>query len=114
MNTINQLDVDEKPIVHSDRGAHYRWPEWIKIMNDNSLIRSMSKKGCSPDNSACEGFFGRLKNEFYYDRDWSKTSVNEFMKQLNAYIVWYNSKRIKASLGYKSPIDYRISLDLKY
>lgn len=83
-------------------------------MNDNSLIRSMSKKGCSPDNSACEGFFGRLKNEFYYDRDWSKTSVNEFMKQLNAYIVWYNSKRIKASLGYKSPVDYRISLGLKY
>lgn len=36
------------------------------------------------------------------------------MKQLNAYIVWYNSKRIKASLGYKSSIDYRISLGLKY
>ena len=30
----------------------------------------MSKKGCSPDNSACEGFFGRLKNEFFYYRDW--------------------------------------------
>ena len=26
----------------------------------------MSRKGCSPDNSACEGFFGRLKNEMYY------------------------------------------------
>ncbi len=26
----------------------------------------MSKKGCSPDNSAMEGFFGRLKVEFFY------------------------------------------------
>jgi len=23
----------------------------------------MSKKGYSPDNSACEGFFGRIKND---------------------------------------------------
>jgi hypothetical protein len=23
------------------------------------LIRSMSRKACSPDNAACEGFFGR-------------------------------------------------------
>ena len=23
-NTVKQLDADEKPIIHSDRGAHYR------------------------------------------------------------------------------------------
>ena len=54
---IATLSPDEKPIVHSDRGCHYRWPEWIKIMDDAGLTRSMSRKGCSPDNSACEGFF---------------------------------------------------------
>lgn len=36
------------------------------------------------------------------------------MKQLNDYIMWYNSKRIKSSLGYKSPIEYRKSLGLEY
>ena len=25
------LKNGEKPIIHSDRGAHYRWPEWISI-----------------------------------------------------------------------------------
>lgn len=113
-DTIAKLHENEKPIIHSDRGAHYRWPEWIRLMEENSLIRSMSKKGCSPDNSACEGFFGRLKNEFYYHRDWRNTSVEDFIKQLNDYIIWYNSKRIKSSLGYKSPIDYRRSLGLEY
>ena len=28
----------------------YRWPDWIRIMEDADLTRSMSKKGCSPDN----------------------------------------------------------------
>ena len=31
------------------------------MLKDAGLIRSMSKKGCSPDNAACEGLFGRLK-----------------------------------------------------
>jgi transposase InsO family protein len=26
----------------------------------------MSRKACSPDNAACEGFFGRMKNELFY------------------------------------------------
>lgn len=65
---ISLLKENEHPIIHSDRGAHYRWPGWIQRMDAAWLTRSMSKKGCSPDNSACEGFFGRLKNEIFYDR----------------------------------------------
>ncbi len=45
------------PTVHSDRGCHYRWPGWIQRMREAGLTRSMSKKGCSPDNAACEGFY---------------------------------------------------------
>jgi len=35
----------------------------------------MSKKGCSPDNSACEGLFGRLKNEMFYNRKWEGVTL---------------------------------------
>ena len=59
----------------------------------------MSKKGCSPDNSAMEGFFGRLKVEFFYGRDWWGWSIHGFMDALDEYIHWYNEKRIKLSLG---------------
>lgn len=110
--TISNLKEGEHPIVHSDRGCHYRWPGWIQRMDDNNLIRSMSKKGCSPDNSACEGFFGRLKNEMFYKRDWKGVTINEFIDLVNNYIKWYNEKRIKQSLGYKSPIEYRKELGL--
>jgi transposase InsO family protein len=44
----------EHPLVHFDRGAHYRWPGWIERMEQLGFTRSMSKKACSPDNSACE------------------------------------------------------------
>jgi len=70
----------------------------------------MSRKACSPDNAACEGFFGRLKTEMFYPKDWLSTSVEEFIAKLDAYIRWYNEKRIKSSLGYLSPIEYRESL----
>lgn len=106
---IATLHDDEKPIIHSDRGVHYRWPEWIKIMEDAGLTRSMSKKGCSPDNAACEGFFGRLKNAMFYRYNWNGVSVSKFIKILDEYLHWYNEDRIKVSLNYMSPMEYRQS-----
>ena len=76
------------------------------------LTRSMSKKGCSHDNSACEGFFGRLKNEMFYHKSWTDVSIDEFISILDAYIHWYNEDRVKISLGGMSPIEYRRSLGL--
>ena len=77
-------------------------------MERHNLTRSMSKKGRSPDNSACEGFFGRLKNEMFYGRDWKGVSIDDFMFRLDEYIHWYNEKRIKLSLGGLSPLEYRL------
>ena len=106
------LKRDERPVIHSDRGCHYRWPGWIERVESAGLKRSMSKKGCSPDNSACEGFFGRLKNEMFYGRLWQDVSVDGFLDVLDGYIRWYNETRIKMSLGGLSPLEYRQSLGL--
>jgi transposase InsO family protein/transposase-like protein len=103
---------NERPVVHSDRGAHYRWPGWLTRMRDAKLVRSMSRKGCSPDNAACEGFFGRLKTELFYPRDWQATTIEQFIHVVDSYIRWYNEKRIKISLGSLSPLEYRESLGL--
>ena len=59
----------------------------------------MPKKGCSPDSSACEGFFGRLKVELFYGRCWSGWSVDDFMDAVDRHIHWYNERRIKEALG---------------
>lgn len=105
-------DHPNRPVVHSDRGAHYRWPGWLERMRDARLTRSMSRKGCSPDNAACEGFFGRLKNEMYYHRDWTKATIGEFMQAPDAYIRRSNQHRIKLSLGGMGPVEYRQHLGI--
>ena len=111
-DAIGTLLPSEHPLVHTDRGCHYRWTGWIERMQAAGLTRSMSKKGCSPDNAACEGFFGRLKNEMFYGRSWVGVSMDDFINEINSYIEWYNTKRIKQSLGYMSPAEYRHILGL--
>ena len=109
-DAIKTLPEGEHPIVHSDRGFHYRCPRWIQRMNEAGLTRSMSKKGCSPDNSACEGFFGRIKEEMFYYRSWQGVSINEFIKYVDKYLHWYVEKRNKTVLGGLSPLEYRKKL----
>ena len=118
VNTMLDAAIDtviagsDRPVVHSDRGGHYRWPGWLTRMADADLVRSMSRKACSPDNAACEGFFGRLKNELFYARTCLDTTIEEFSAALDNYIRWYNEARIKISLGSLSPMEHRRSLGL--
>ncbi|MGN7964342.1 IS3 family transposase, partial [Brucella sp. 22210] len=39
-------------------------------------------------------------------------TIEQFVHEVDAYIQWYNEKRIKLSLGSLSPIEYRRSLGL--
>lgn len=112
LDAVATLRDGEHPIIHSDRGCHYRWDEWIRICEEHGLIRSMIAKGCSPDNAAAEGFFGRLKNELFYGRDWRGVGYEEFRERLAAYLTHYNETRIKKSLDWMSPVQYRRSLGL--
>ena len=99
-DACSTLKDGEKPIIHSDRGCHYRWPEWIRICEDNNLTRSMSAKGCSPDNAAAEGFFGRPRQEFFHRRSFAGVSMDGFIGMLDEYMVWYRDRRIKTESGH--------------
>ena len=82
--------------LHSDRGWHYRTPDWVRACGEAGVERSMSRKGHSPDNAACEGFFGRLKVEFFHGRDWRGVSAERFAAELAEWIRWYREGRLKA------------------
>lgn len=43
-DAIGTLLPSEHPLVHTDRGCHYRWTGWIERMQAAGLTRSMSKK----------------------------------------------------------------------
>lgn len=96
-------------LVHSDRGCHCRWPGWLGLMERFGLTRSMSAKGRSPDNAAAEGFFGRMKTEAVYPEKWEEHTRNEVLALVDEYIRWHDHERIKQSLGWMSPVQYRQS-----
>lgn len=93
-------DGEGRTIVHSDREAHYRWPGWLTRISDAKPVRSMSRKGCSRDNAACEGLFGRLKTELFHPHDWMTITIVQFVREVDAYIRWYNEKHIKYHRAY--------------
>jgi transposase InsO family protein len=48
----------------------------------------------------------------FHNRDHRDATVDEFEKTLARHIEWYNTTRIKRSLGSTSPDQYRRSLGL--
>ena len=66
----------------------------------------MWRKGTCLDNSIMENFFGLLKSELLYLREFD--SMEELRIELERYIDYYNNKRIKAKLKGLSPVQYRL------
>ncbi|HFZ4679384.1 TPA: IS3-like element IS1397 family transposase, partial [Escherichia coli] len=94
---LESLAEGEKPLLHSDQGWHYRIKSYQSALADRGLVQSMSRKGNCLDNAVMENFFGHLKEEMYYRRDYR--SVEELENAVNEYITYWNQKRIKLSLG---------------
>lgn len=93
-------------IFHSDQGWQYQHRQYQKRLKDKGIRQSMSRKGNCLDNAIMENFFGLLKSELLYLREFS--SIDEFRLELEKYIDYYNNKRIKSNLKGLSPVQYRI------
>ena len=102
----DRLPSDATPIFHSDQGWQYQHKQYQKRLKDKGIQQSMSRKGNCLDNSVMENFFGLLKSELLYLKDFE--SVEEFKVELEDYINYYNNKRIKEKLKRLSPVQYRL------
>ena len=98
-------DCKYRRTFHSDRGWAYQMGVYRQKLRDNRIFQSMSRKGNCYDNSPMENFFGIMKQEMYYGQVYN--SFDELKEAIDNYIRYYNEKRSKASLGYRSPIEYR-------
>jgi len=101
------LDAARSPQDDSENNRSARGPlrprrplplAGLAIKNERQKhLRSMSRKACSPDSVACEGSFGRLKNELLHPRDRQTATIEQFVEAVDSYIRWYDEKRIKMS-----------------
>jgi putative transposase len=103
---FNRLKDGDIPILHSDQGWHYQMKQYQHALKQHGITQSMSRKGNCLDNAVMENFFGLLKSELLYLREFE--SMEHFKLELENYIHYYNHKRIKAKLKGMSPVQYRI------
>lgn len=104
-------DCPYRRTFHSDQGWAYQMKRYSKTLKNNKIFQSMSRKGTCLDNSPMENFFGIMKQEMYYGKIYK--SFDELEIAITEYIYYYNNKRIKEKLNWRSPVKYRIEYESK-
>ena len=102
---VKRLDKTSGSILHSDQGWQYQMAAYRQILAGHGIIQSMSRKGNCLDNAAMESFFGRLKTECFYGREFN--TREEIVNAVRDYLDYYNHRRIQLKLKGLSPIQYQ-------
>lgn len=99
------MENESPEIFHSDQGVQYASESFRKILRENKIRQSMSRRGNCYDNAITESFFHTLKTELikqnkYRTRLEARLSLFEYIE------IFYNRKRLHSALGYLSPVEY--------
>lgn len=92
-------------IIHSDQGCHYKSHTYKKILRENNITQSMSRKGNCYDNACIENFFGHLKCELVYQTYFH--TKEDLINAIDTYIYWYNNERFQQKLNNRTPIEFK-------
>lgn len=95
-------------IMHSDMGWQYQHATYVKMLKDEGIIQSMSRKGNCYDNCIIETFFGRMKTELVYGQEKEYPSFKIFSQAVKQYIDYYNNERIQKKTKWTPPAIYRM------
>ena len=86
-------------------GWQYQKDRYVSRLRGAGLTQSMSRKGNCLDNAATEQVFGHLKDEFFRGGQWSDFA--SFKRDLEAYIVHWNTRRRQKRLKGLTPEEFR-------
>lgn len=104
--TING-SLEEINIFHTDRGNEFKNQLIEETLETFSITRSLSHKGFPYDNAIAEATFKIIKTEFVQNGTFANLDVLKL--QLADYVNWFNNHRIHSSLGYLTPVEYRMN-----
>jgi putative transposase len=92
-------------VHHSDQGSQYAATAYQQQLTTYGITGSMSRRGNCWDNACVESFFGTLKRELIYHRQYR--TRGEAMQEIFEYIeVFYNRRRRHSTLDYYSPAEF--------
>ena len=109
LETVNKLirdhgiELDKETLIHSDQGCHYTSTSFIRLLKDEQLRQSMSRKGNCWDNAPQESFFGHMKDEIDVS---GCTKFREVKVIVDDWMNYYNTERYQWQLAKLSPDEY--------
>ena len=92
---------DETLIHHSDRGTQYASAGYIKVLNANHIIPSMTEDGNPKDNAMAERINSTVKNELLHGKTF--TSIRQVTDAVRKAVKFYNEERPHSSIGMLTP-----------
>ena len=101
-----QGDLGNIQIFHTDRGSEFKNQLIDEMLEVFEIKRSLSMKGCPYDNAVAESNFKMFKTEFVKGRNFD--NLEQLKTELADYVHWFNNIRIHGSLGYLSPVAYKM------
>ena len=105
---VNTGGGGKTTIFHSDRGIQYSSKSFQQMLTQYGITGSMSRPGSPYDNACAESFFSTAKRECIYRKEY--VTIEEVKSDLFSYIeLFYNRKRMHTSLGYQSPVGFRLA-----
>jgi len=96
------LNMGEKTLFHSDRGAHYTSHALTDLLGDAGLRQSMSRKANCWDNAPQESFFGHMKDEISV----VNCTHDQICAIINDWMDYYNNERYQWDLAKLSPNEF--------
>jgi len=91
------------PLCHSDRGFQYTNRVFHNKLEAAGMTQSMSRVAKCIDNGPMEGFWGIMKRERYYGKQFN--SREELVAMIENYIYYYNNERYQRRFGVLTPIE---------
>ena len=101
---LEQLKDDPQQVQlihHSDRGVQYCSGEYVKLLQENHIIISMTENGDPLENPIAERINGIIKGE--YLETYTVKTIQQAQQLLDQVVTLYNEQRPHLSLGNLTP-----------
>ena len=95
---------DAPLVFHADRGYQYTSNDFRQRILKAGMTQSMPHVGRCIDNGPMEGFWGMMKREMYYTKQYALKA--ELTEAIHCYMNYYANKRVQRKLEKLTPIEY--------